>query len=165
MSERRGRETALDMLRTLAVVLAVVIPLAFFGQASRSDKARIRPVDPTEALQGFARDTGAPVPVTPNGWVVTVARGDVGSVRVGYVIGDHYTEFAGGSGGSFVEDMTGKGRDQGPVRVGTAVWRDYLSADGHESLVRTIGRVTEVVGGVREDVSAAQLRELAAAVR
>ncbi len=168
MSGKRGRETALDMIRTLGIVLAVVIPLAYFGQASKSDKARIRPVDPTAALQGFHAETKAPVPGTPAGWTVTVARGEVGQVRIGYVIGEHYTEFIGGSGGTFLEDVTGKATDRGPIRVGSEVWRDYVSADGRESLVRTAGTagtVSLVVGGIREDVTQAQLKMLAATVR
>jgi hypothetical protein len=165
MSKKRGRETALDMLRTLAVVFAVVLPLWYFGQASQSDKAKIRPVDPTEALAAFHAETDAPVPTTPEGWTVTVARGDVGEVRVGYVIGEHYTEFNGGSGATYLEDVTGKGRDRGPVSAGGAVWRYYVSADGRESLVRVVGRTTLVVGGVREDVTQAQLTVLAATVR
>ena len=166
MSQRRGRETALDMIRTLAIVIAVVVPLWFFGQASNSDKATIRPVDPSSALKGFQLDTGAPVPTTPSGWVVTVARGDVGQVRIGYVVSkERYTEFSGGSGPTFLEDTTGKGKDRAALTINGTVWHLYVSADGHESLVRTIGKVTEVVGGIREDVTQAELRALAATVR
>lgn len=166
MSGQRGRETALDMIRTLGVVLAVVIPLWYFGQASHSDKARIRAVDPTAAVQAFAAETKAPVPQgTPAGWTVTVARGDVGQVRIGYVIGEHYTEFLGGSGPTFLADSTGKAADKGPVSVGDVVWRDYVNAAGKESLVRTLGKVTLVVGGIREDVTKSQLTTLAATVR
>ena len=164
-AKRRGRETALDMLRTLAIIFAVVLPLWFFGQASPSDSKRIRPVDPTEALHDFAADTGAPIPTTPAGWVVNVATGTRGTIRVGYVIGEHFTEFAGGSGPAFLEDATGKGTDHGPVEVSGVSWRDYLSDDGHESLVRTVRGVTLVVGGVREDVTQAELTKLAATVR
>jgi hypothetical protein len=165
LSKRRGRETALDMLRTLAIVLLVVVPLWYFGQASKGDKASIRPVDPTTALKGFAIDTGAPIPTTPTGWTVTVARGEVGQVRIGYVTGEHYTEFTGGSGPTFVEDVTGKGTDRGPLNIKGVVWRDYVNAAGQESLVRQIGKVTEIVGGLREDVTQAQLRVLAATIR
>jgi hypothetical protein len=165
MSGKRGRETALDMIRTLGIILVVVLPLWYFGQASNSDKARIRAVDATAALQAFHAETRAPVPTTPAGWTVTVARGDVGQVRVGYVIGEHYTEFIGGSGPTFLEDITGKATDRGPLSVGGVVWRDYLNAEGKESLVRTVGKVTVVVGGIRENVTQPELRTLAATVR
>lgn len=165
-AKRRGRETALDMIRTLAIIFAVVLPLWYFGQASPEDSKRIRPVDATSALTAFARDTGAPIPrSTPPGWVVNVATGSDGDVRIGYVIGDDYTEFAAGSGPTYLEDTTGKGVDKGPVRVGDVVWRDYRSPDGQQSLVRVVGRTTLVVGGVREDVSLEQLKTLAAVVR
>lgn len=164
-AKRRGRETALDMIRTLVIVFAVVFPLWFFGQASPSDSKAIRPVDPASALKGFAQDTGAPVPTTPEGWVVNVATGSPGTVRVGYVIGDDYTEFVGGRGPTYLADVTGKGQDKGPVDVNGVVWRDYVSADGHQSLVRVVKGVTLVVGGIREDVTLEQLKTLAATVR
>jgi hypothetical protein len=153
------------MIRTLGIILVVVFPLWYFGQASQSDRARIRAVDPTEALQAFHAETKAPVPTAPPGWTVTVARGDIGQVRIGYVVGEHYTEFIGGSGPTFLDDITGKATDKGPVRVGSVVWRDYLNENGKESLVRTVGTVTLVVGGIREDVTKPQLMELAATVR
>ncbi|MCU1587093.1 MAG: hypothetical protein JWN31_586 [Frankiales bacterium] len=165
MSGKRGRETALDMVRTLGIVMAVVIPLWYFGQASESDKARIRAVDPAPALQDFHAETNAPVPTTPAGWTVTVARGDVGQVRIGYVVGEHYTEFIGGSGPTFLADITGKATDRGPLPVAGQVWRDYVNAAGQESLVRRLGKVTLVIGGIREDVTKPQLTALAATVR
>ena len=86
--KRRGRETALDMLRSLGVVFLLVVPLWFFGQASPSDSKRIRPIDPSEALRAFVSDTRGPVPTTPAGWVPNVQSLDGGVVRVGYVVGD-----------------------------------------------------------------------------
>jgi hypothetical protein len=163
---KRGRETALDMLRSMAVVVLLVIPLWFFGQASKSDTKSIRPVDPTAALQGFAQDTKAPVPSRiPEGWVVNVARGEPGSVRVGYVLDeDFYLEFAGGQGATFLEQAAGKARGTGAVDVQGVSWQRYES-EGHESLVRVVNGVTLVVGGVRENVTTAQLQQLAALVR
>ena len=164
--KKRGRETALDMVRSLAVVFLVVLPLWFFGQSSPGDSKRIRPVDPTEALQAFAQDTRGPVPsATPRGWIVNVARYDGGTLRVGYVLGDHYLEFSGAQGTSFLDAETGKAKPVGTVDIAGVAWQDYRSADGHESLVRTIGSATIVVGGVREDATLAELRTLAATVR
>ena len=163
---KRGRETATDMLRSLAVVLAVVVPLWFFGQASPSDSRRIRPVNPAAALAAFVQDTHGPVPsATPAGWVPNVAVEGAGRVRVGYVLGEHYAEFAGGSGPGFLDDASGKATDSGSVDVQGVVWRDYRSADGQESLVRTVGMVTVLVGGVRENATRAELEALAAMVR
>jgi hypothetical protein len=163
--KKRGRETALDMVRSLAVVFLLVVPLWFFGQASPQDSKRIRPVDPTDALQAFVQATGGPIPTTPAGWVVNVRAYDGAVVRVGYVIGEHYTEFQGAVGTGFLEDATGKGKQVGTVDVAGVPWQDWKSADDHESLVRTVGTVTVLVGGVREDASLDQLRTLAATVR
>jgi hypothetical protein len=162
---RRGRETALDMLRTLAVVFVLVVPLWFFGQASPDDSKRIRPVDPTEALQAFAKETGGPLPSTPSGWVVNVKDYRAGVVRVGYVLGEHYTEFQGSTGTAFLEDATGKGKPVGTVDVAGTPWQSWESQDGHTSLVRTVGSVTVLVGGVRENATQAELEQLAATVR
>lgn len=163
---KRGRETALDMIRSLAVVIVLVIPLWFFGQASKSDTKSIRPVDPAAALQAFAEDTKAPVPARiPEGWVVNVARGEPGAVRIGYVLDeDFYLEFAGGTGATFLEQAAGKARGLGSVDVAGVQWERY-EADGHESLVRVVNGVTLVVGGVRENVTPGQLEQLAALVR
>jgi hypothetical protein len=161
----RGRETALDMLRSLGVVFLLVVPLWFFGQASPGDSKRIRPVDPSAALAAFVADTKGPVPATPARWTPNVQAYDSGVVRVGYVVGDHYLEFSGAVGTEFLADATGKAKQVGTVDVGGTAWQDWKSADGHESLVRAAGPVTVMVGGVREDASLDELKELAATVR
>jgi hypothetical protein len=162
---KRGRETVFDMVRSLAVVFLLVVPLWFFGQASPQDSKRIRAVDPSEALQEFVQSTGGPVPTTPAGWVVNVRAYSDDVVRVGYVIGEHYTEFQGAVGTSFLAGATGRGKPVGTVDVAGVPWQDWRSQDGHESLVRTAGKVTVLVGGLREDASLEQLKALAATVR
>lgn len=164
-ASRRGRETALDMLRTLGVVFLLVIPLWFFGQASPGDGKRIRAIDPTEALRSFATDTGAPVASTPAGWIPNVATYSGGVLRVGFVDGNSYAEFTGGSGPMFLETYAGKGSVDGTVDVAGVSWQKYSSTDGHGSLVREVRGQTLLVGGIREDASDAQLAELAATVR
>ncbi|MCW2585986.1 MAG: hypothetical protein JWN55_1502 [Frankiales bacterium] len=161
---RRGRETALDMVRSLGVVFLLVLPLWFFGQASPQDSKAIRPVDPREALTAFAETTGGPVPTTPAGWVVNVRDYQDGVVRVGYVLGEHYTEFQGGLGAGFLDAATGKGKRVGTVDVGGVAWQRWASPGDHESLVRTVGRATVLVGGIREDATLDELKALAATV-
>ena len=164
--KKRGRESVLDMVRSLGVVFLLVIPLWFFGQSSPSDSKRIRPVDATEALHAFAQDSGGPVPASkPAGWVVNVARYDSGILRVGYVLGDHYLEFSGARGPSFLEEETGKAKPVGTVDVEGVAWQNYRSADGHESLVRSVSGATVLVGGAREDATLDELKLLAATVR
>ncbi len=153
------------MVRSLAVVFALVIPLWFFGQASSSDSKKIRPVDPTEALQAFAADTKAPVPTAPAGYVVNVVAYEQGALRIGYVHGDDYQEFAGGSGAAFLSTYAGKGSVEGTVDVAGVTWQRYVGNDGHVSLVRQVSGTTLLVGGVRENVTDAELIALASTVR
>ena len=164
--KKRGRETVLDMVRTLVLVFAVVVPLWFFGQSSPEDSKWIRAVDPSGAYAAFVQDTGGPVPSgTPDGWTCTVRVYDEsGLLRVGYVVGDHYLEFSAARGTGFLADATGRGVPSGAVPVNGKAWTDYRSADGHRSLVLTRGEVTVLVGGVRETATDDQLLQLAARV-
>lgn len=164
----RARQNALDMIWTLVVVFAIVLPLWFFGQASPEDSKRIRPIDPTPAYRAYVASAKGPVPSTlPDGWVATVADGVTteGVYRVGYVVGDHYLEWQGSTGTEFLKEATGRGRRTGTTRVGNAMWETWENRDGAESLVLRRGTVTVLVGGVRETASDEELRQLAAAVR
>jgi hypothetical protein len=153
------------MLRTLGVVFALVVPLWFFAQASPGDSKAIRPVDDHAALLAFAQDTHAPVPSTPAGWVVNVARYDSHVVRVGFVRKDSYAEFTGGSGEGFLETYAGKGSVDRTVDVAGTPWQRFRTADGHTSLLREVSGVTLIIGGIRETSTDAELAELAATVR
>lgn len=163
--KRRGRETALDMVRTLAVVFALVLPMWFFGQASPKDVKTIRPVDATETYRDFRSVTGGPVPTTPSGWIPNVQGYDGGIARVGYVKGKHYLEWQASTGTQWVFDATGKGRQTGSVSVAGAAWQTWSDGSGHTSLVRSFGKVTELVGGVRQTGSLDDLEVLAATIR
>ena len=162
--QRRGRETALDMVRTLGVVFALVGPLCFAGQSAPGDSKDIRPVDPSAALKAFAADTGGPVLGSPEGWTVNVSSYDGTAVRVGLVRDDSYAEFSGSKAPGFLEQYAGKGSVEGTVEVGGVTWDRYVSTDDHESLVRSDGGVTVLVGGLRETASLEELRQLAATV-
>lgn len=156
------------MVRTLAVVFALVIPLWFLGQASPGDGKRIRPIDPVPAYQAFRSTAHGPTPsALPEGWTATVADYTTteGVVRVGYVVGDHYLEFLGSTGTAFLEAATGHGRRTAAVRIGGRTWESWESSDGVQSLVLRQGQATVVVGGVRETASTEELTELAALVR
>jgi hypothetical protein len=164
--KKRGRESAQDMLLSLGAVFLLVIPLWFFGQASPQDSKRIRPVDASTAFHDFAAETSGPVPSEiPQGWVINVQAYDRGVIRVGYVLGERYTEFAGAVGTSFLSEATGKGQKVSTVNIAGVPWDVYESADAHESLVRTFGTVTVLVGGVRETATQDELEILAATIR
>jgi hypothetical protein len=166
--KRRGRETVLDMVRTLAVVFALVLPMYLFHQGGPGDRKRLRPVDPTEVFAAYAHDVGGPVPsAIPPGWTCTVRDTETvaGVARVGYVVGDHYVEYAGSTGDAFLPDETGQAQRVGRVTVAGVVWDDYRNRAGAESLVLRRGTATVVVGGVRETATTAELETLAALVR
>lgn len=163
----RARQNALDMLRTLAVVFTIVLPLWFFGQASPGDSKRIRPIDPTAAYRAYTSSVKGPVPgPLPSGWVATVAdsRTVEGVVRVGYVIGDHYLEWQGSSGTEFLSAATGEGRRTGSIDVAGVAWETWEDKDGALSLVLRRGSATVLVGGVRETASREEITQLAALV-
>jgi hypothetical protein len=162
VKKRRGRETALDMVRTLAVVFALVVPLWFFGQASPSDSKAIRPIDPTETYRDFTVATGGPAPATPTGLIPNVQAYDGDVARVGYVRHKHYMEWQGSTGTAWVYDATGKGKQTGTVTVGGAVWQKWEDGSGHLSLVRSFGKTTSLVGGTRQDGTLDDLEQLAA---
>jgi hypothetical protein len=166
--KKRGRETVLDMVRTLAVVFALVLPMYLFHQGGPGSRQRLRPVDPTEAFALAAADLGAPVPsAAPRGWTCTVVdtRTAPGVVRVGYVVGDHYVEYAAAKGDAFLADATGRAAAVGTVTVQGVAWEQLRNGAGAESLVLRKGAVTVVVGGVRETATPAELEALAAALR
>ena len=165
--KKRGRETALDMLRTLAVVFALVIPLWYFGQASPGDSKRIRPVDPTAAYTAFAQLTHGPVlTATPAGWTCTVrVLSDGGVLRVGYVHDDSYLEVSGAEGTDFLTEETGHGQRVGTVQVGETAWESWKNRDGAQSLVLRRDDVTMLVGGVRENSTEDELVTFASALR
>jgi hypothetical protein len=166
--KRRGRETVLDMLRTLAVVFALVLPMYLFHQGGPGSRQEIRAVDPTGAYDLASADLGAPAPsTTPQGWTPTVVdtRTVTGVARVGYVVGDHYVEYVASRGDAFLLDATGRGSRVGVDQVAGVVWQLYRSPGGAESLVLRRGGATVVVGGVRETATRAELEELARLVR
>lgn len=163
--KRRGRETALDMVRTLVVVFALVVPMWFFGQASPKDSRAIRPVDPTETYRDFRALTGGPVPSTPAGWTPNVQAYEGEVARVGYVKGKHYMEWQASTGTAWVYDATGKGKQTGTITVADTQWQTWSDGSGNTSLVRTFGKVTELVGGVRQSGDVSDLEALAATIR
>ena len=166
--KKRGRETAVDMVRTLLVVMALVVPLWYFGQGAPGDKKHIRPVATSQAYADFVSEFHGPVlGSTPKGWVANVVDTDsvVGVLRVGYVHDHDYLEFAGGRGTDFLLGEMGRTKQVAVVPIGSTTWQEFRTSDGHESLVHLSGDVTVVIGGVRETASHAQLVQFAALVR
>lgn len=167
---RRGRETALDMLRSLGLVMLIVVPIWFLAQPNSGDAKRIRVVDPTADVTAFRQAApGVPAPTTPpSGWQATSSTLEPGALRIGWVVpGDTYAEYAASTNAAaaFLPTITGTAQQIGTVDVGGVSWQELRDTDGHTSFVREVPGGTVVVGGERETATPEQLRLLAATVR
>ncbi len=168
--KKRGSETAGDMIRSMGLVMLIVVPLWFLAQPPKSDEQAIRVVDPTADVRAFrAAAPGLPLPAaTPQGWRPTSSTLDPGSLRIGYVLpANGYAEYAASTApaAGFLPGITGDAEQVATFDVEGVPWQQYRDAGGHDSLVRTVGGGTVVVGGVREIATLDQLRTLALAVR
>lgn len=167
---KRGRETALDMVRSLGLVVLVVVPVWLLARAPSGDEAAIRVVDPSQAVDAFSRDApGVPVPGTlPSGWQATSAGydGSARSLRVGFVTPDEeYAEFAAGAAPGLLESLVGDAEVLDPVTVDGVSWEQRRDADGSLSLSRSYSGVTVVVGTSRATADLAELEVLLRALR
>lgn len=170
---KRGRESALDMVRSLGLCMLVVVPIWYLAQPPDSAEQRLRVVDQAPDVQAWqAAAPSPPVPGSvPEGWQPTVSqsvRQPVG-LRLGWnTDGGRYVEFAASTGaaGPFVEQATGSTSDEGDVDVAGTTWQRYVDdEDGSVSLVRRSGEVTVVVGTLRSTATDDELTALARAVR
>ena len=164
---KRGRETALDMVRSLGLVILVIIPVWFLAQAPESDESELREVDPASAISSFVRDApDVPVPGDlPEGWRATSATyGGAPSLRVGWVTPEQeYAEYAADTGSpeEVVRGLVGGEAERlEPVIVDGGTWEQYREADGSLSYARTYEDVTVVVGTLRATADAEELAVL-----
>ena len=168
-AKRRGFEGALDMVRSLGLVLLVVVPMWFLAQPNDEDEQEIRVVDQSADVAAWsAQHPGAPLPTAPDGWRATVSDLDGGVLRLGWnTDAGEYAEHvaAAPADASLVEELTGSRQAEGTVDVGGASWERYRDEDGSLSLVRQVGDVTLVVGTRRASASDAEVTELAASLR
>jgi hypothetical protein len=168
----RGRQTVGDMVRSLAVVLALVGVVVVFYLAGRPDPV-VREVQYADAL-ALARQTAtydvlAPDPL-PTGWRATSARarteGDAATWHLGLVTarGSYAAvEQSDGDRRDFVDRFADGARPAGTVTVDGVTWDRIEGGEPEErALVRTSRGVTTLVAGsARWD----ELRELAESLR
>jgi len=165
--EKRSRQSAGDMVRSLGLVLLLVGFVFFFAQPPHSDAKKIRVVDPSSDVQAFASaaPAGAVPHAMPAGWRATVSSfdPDTQQLRIGWVTpGGNYAEYAAAVHAEpvFVSDVTGQASRTGAVDIGGASWQEYRK-DKAISLVREFGSSTVVLGTLRDTASLDELRVLA----
>jgi hypothetical protein len=169
---KRGRETAGDMVRSLGIVLLIVVAVWFFAQPPKSDeKAGVREIDPSATVERWTTAVpGAPVPEgLPEGWRPTSAYYDAAPdrVRLPHVTpGGRYAEFAASTAPAeeFVPEITGATGATDTVDVDGETWDVWVEDDGSRSLVRAFDDVTVVVGTLRATASLEELTTFAASV-
>ncbi|HVM27571.1 MAG TPA: DUF4245 domain-containing protein [Mycobacteriales bacterium] len=165
---KRGRESALDMVRSMGLVMLLVVPLWFLAQPGRDAEQEVRLVDQSADLAAWTSTVeGAPVPAQLQAWRPTVSQYVQAppGLRLGWnTRSGSYAEFAATSGPAqpFVEDLVGASSPDGTVDVDGALWQRYEDEDGSVSLVREIDGVTVVVGTRRTSAPLEELTALAA---
>lgn len=169
----RGRETAGDMVRSLAAVLVLVGVIVAFSLADQPDPV-VPDIDYADALaearEQTTYDVLAPRPL-PAGWQVTSARtrpqeGDEVAWHLGLVTesGDYAAvEQTDGGRDGFVEQFTGSARRAGTVEIAGTTWRRLEDGDPEDrALVSGADGVTTVVAG---SASWEDLEQLASLLR
>jgi hypothetical protein len=168
----RGRQTAGDMVRSLAVVVVLVGIIVAFNVAGQPEEV-VRDVDyvsaATQARQQASYDVLAPSSLLP-GWRATSARTRAvdGAVHwhLGLVTGagDYAgVEQSDGERAGFVGDYADRARTAGTVTIAGASWRRLEGGEPEpRALVRTDGGVTTIVAG---SATWSELRALAASLR
>lgn len=152
----RMRQTVGDMVRSLAIVLAVVGVLLLVTWRPQPDPVREVDVAPVLAV---ARSQAAFPVVLPVGmadyrptsvrWEKTPASGDAPAWHVGYVTPQtQYVQVSQAAGVSeaFVAEQTGNAVIAGEVLVDGVPWQQ-MASDAGMSLVRVDGDVTTIVSG------------------
>jgi hypothetical protein len=153
----RLRQTVVDMLRSMAVVLAVVFVIVLL--AWRPEPEAVKVVDPSPTVALAAREAQFPV-VAPvalaDGWRPTSARWEAteesGAERIlhiGYVTpGDEYAQLsvAPVTTEPFLDEQTADGVPTGTQAIGDATW-ERRESDQRRSLVLVDGSAATVVSG------------------
>lgn len=170
---KRGRETALDMVRSLGLVILVIVPVWFFAKAPLSDEKKLREVDPRGSIDAFAADSsGVPVPRgLPEGWRATSSTYSGGdrTLRVGWVTpATQYAEYSASNDAreEFLEATAGDEVERlEAVTVDGQRWEQLREPDGSISLTRSYGPTTVVIGSKRATATLAELEVLLRSLR
>ena len=169
--KKRGRETAGDMIRSLAVVMVLVLMMWWLAQPPDSDEQALRTVDPSGDVAAFQADEPtAPAPTgLPEQWRSTSSTLTSDGLRIGYVTPDgEYAEYAASTLPleEVVPELAGRGaRPTEPALLDGQAWEQYREPDGSVSLVRSFGGIHVVVGTKRATAQRGELDVLVGSLR
>jgi uncharacterized protein DUF4245 len=171
-NKKRGTELISDMLRSLAVVGVVIVPLWLL--IPHHSKQKVTVVDYSTALSQARRLTphhilapqGLPTTWRPSNVTTSGGNGKPVVFHLGYVTPTNQyasLEESDGNADAFLQSLVGKRPSPLPdVRVGAAEWRSLRGADSRVALVSPSSPVTVVVKGT---AAVAELTTLAASLR
>ena len=152
----RLRQTIADMVRSMAVVLAVVGAILLVTWRPQPDPVREVEVGPVLALARSEAAFPVMVPVGLQGyrptsarWEPTAASGQVPAWHVGYVTDQtQYVQLsqAATTEPRFIREQTGGATPVGTVMIDGIAWEQQAS-DGGLALVRIVDGVSTVVTG------------------
>lgn len=156
----RLRQTAVDMVRSMAVVLVVVFAIVLL--AWRPEPEAVKVVETAATVELAAQDAQFPI-VAPaglaQGWRATSVRWEPTEesesepvLHIGYVTpGDQYAQLSVAPvvAESFLDEQTANGAPTGTQAVGDATWERWESAK-RRSLVLIDGSVATIVSGGAE---------------
>ena len=171
-NKKRGTELISDMLRSLAVVGVVIVPLWLL--IPHHTKQKVTVVDYSTALSQARRLTtqhlvapaGLPTTWRPSNVTTSGGNGKPVVFHLGYVTPTNQyasLEESDGAQSAFVQTLLG-GKPVGlpDVTIGGNAWRSVRGADGRLALIRPAAPVTVVVKGTAD---VAELRTLAESLR
>lgn len=156
----RLRQTAVDMVRSMAVVLVVVFAIVLLAWRPEPEAVKVVETAPTVALA--ARDAQFPI-VAPSGlaegwrptsvrWEPTEESESESILHIGYVTpADQYAQVSVAPvvAESYLDEQTADGAPTGTQAVGDATWERWESPK-RRSLVLVDGSVATIVSGSAE---------------
>lgn len=154
------RKTAWDMVRSMAVVLALVFVIVLLAWRPLPDEVKV--VDPAPVIGMAVAQSDFPVLVPANlpaDWRPTSARwqpteqsGGASVLHIGYVTPtDSYAQVSSArvSSPQYLDEQTAQGAPTSTREITGQVWQEWESVD-RKSLVLTDGEVSVVVSGTGE---------------
>lgn len=173
---KSARDTALDMVRSIGLILVILAVTLIFvpGLLHPSKSQRVQPVDYSDVVIGFKQVTGqlADVPANlPATWKATsrsLAHDKTfAHLHIGFVAPDNNyagLEEATGDPATFIKTTLGsKGlAPTGTTTINGQTWTERTSQRGETSISRTSNLITVVITG---STSLTNQKELAAALK